>query len=40
MAGEGGLPNFHIITEALLSKIDHKGGGVKYVLESVHIIYE
>ena len=27
MAGGGGLTNVHITTEALLSKIVHKGGG-------------
>ena len=41
MAGGGGLPNIHITTQDLLSKMVHKGGrGVKKVQISVHMVYE
>ena len=39
--GGGGLPKVHIITEASLDKMIHKGGGgVIEVQISVHMVYE
>ena len=41
MSGEGDLPNVHITTQVLFTKIVRKKGrGVNNVQKSVHTVYE